>query len=275
MTHERLNMRIGTRPGHRPVCHIIMANKGGVGKSTIAKSLIELVILAGMAVQAVDADIDTPDVADLLRQRDAINLSDAAGFSKLLNHIQSIPDQSAIVVSMPAGLQSRIEHHGQHFVEMLPTLNHDLGRSIAISYVIDDKLDSLQQLDGFLASCKGMPVNVIRNHFFGDDFTLFDNSETAKMIYGRGGQVIDFPALAPYIMRRLTNDRMFVSTARNVLPLGDAGELLRWWRIVSNTLTEAGYLPTQYVSAADASRDRREASDGTAQALEPTIVSAA
>ena len=273
MTHERLNMRIGTRPGHRPICHFIIANKGGVGKSTVAKSLIELVIIAGLAVQAVDADIDTPDVADFMRQQDAINLSHEAGFSKLLNHIQSISDQSAIVVSMPAGLQSRIEHHGQHFVEMLPTLNDDLGRSIAISYVIDDKLDSLQQLDVFLKSCKGMPVNVIRNHFFGDDFALFDTSETAKIVYDRGGQVIDFPALASYIMRRLTNDRMFVSTARSVLPLGDTGELLRWWRIVSNTLTEAGYLPTEDESAADGSTDLRL--DGASQDSEPAIVSAA
>ena len=222
----------------------VMGNKGGLGKSAVARTLAENLKLSFGSVEIIDADTGNPDVAKVFGVEIAFNLNKTDGFLDIINQIESTNPETPVVISFPAGLLERAFQHGSVFLDTLPDLPKMTNRPFRVVWLVDNKRDVVESLKEFLGYAPGIHVDVFRNLHFAspDGFGLFDSSKTRSAIIENGGKVIDFPALASRVMATITNNRFTIMQASTELPLGDRLELMRWWTLVCEAFRAGGYI---------------------------------
>ena len=226
--------------------YLIVGNKGGVGKSTYARILIELLQMAGFEVTIVEADRGIPDVGLTFGVTTAFNLHTPNGFLDLVNRLGEADAASPVVISTPGGLLERAAEDGKSFFDALGSLEDMIGRRVCLTWVIDNKRDSVESLSGFLRTAPGkLRIDVVKNLHFADvaGFELFDRSKTRAAVIARGGRILEMPALAERIAATMTNKRLTIAKAKAELPLGERIELLRWVEVCRAMLKDAAYLP--------------------------------
>jgi len=226
-----------------------MSDKGGPGKSTVAMSYIEYRQNMGVQVEIVDCDTGTPDVSKTFEVKTVFSFLRADGFMDFVNHIDSVDGDREIVVNFSAGSNEQAKVHGQAFLQALPRLPELVGRPLVVCWVADNKRDVLESLSDFYNESR-LTIDFVRNLHHGPEssFELFNNSNIRKMILKAGGQVMDFPALAPRVMVAKANKRLTVAKTGPILSLGDRLELERWWREVTRAFDQAGYGDTEFTS---------------------------
>ena len=228
------------------IIYLICGNKGGVGKSTFARTLIELLQMADFVVDIIEADKGIPDVGLTFGVRETCNLHHQNGFLDLINRLGTLSAMSPVVISTPGGLLERALEDGPSFFQALGQIEELIGHPVRVTWVIDNKRDSVETLAAFL---KVVPdtvgLDVVKNLHFADSarFELFNNSKTRATVVGRGGKILDLPPLAERIAETMTNRRLTIAKAYIELPLGERLELQRWVRECRTALISAGYLP--------------------------------
>lgn len=73
-------------------------------------------------------------------------------------------------------------------------------------------------------------VHVVRNGYFGDErkFELYNASKVRAAVESRGGKSVTLPDLADRVADDLYTQRLAISAAAKLLPLGNRAELFRW-----------------------------------------------
>lgn len=215
-----------------PPVWFVGGDKGGVGKSLVALSLLHHLQQRDQPVLLIETDTSNPDVWRCFRNESEIPselvlLDRADGWISLVNHCAEYPDR-AVVINTAARNSPGVTAYGGALNAALPNLERPL---IAL-WVINRQRDCLELFQKFFAALPEARAHVLRNLYWGteDKFELYNRSTLRKTIEGRGGLSLNFPELADRVADDLFTGRLNVARALQDLPLGNRAELRRWER---------------------------------------------
>lgn len=189
-------------------------DKGGVGKSTVATAIIDLLLEAGRKVALLEGDVDNADVAQRFAgsgmQIARVRMSDPSEYQTAVNKLSEFIDEAAataevIVVNLPANSSSTIDAEPEIFLDLLVAL--EVGIRVVISAGnTRSAADGLRQMltHGIAAQSKTL---VLAPAYLKDE-TLAERLRNAGIDLVR-----EYPRLAP--------DTMAVVLAHPTTPLLD------------------------------------------------------
>jgi len=198
--------------------HFIGGEKGGVGKSVVARLCTQYCIDRALPFVGVDADGSHGALlrfyADYARSVDLSRFESADEIISL-----AADEQRRVLVDLPAQsdrlLATWIQEAG------ILELAAENGVQVVFWHVIDDGKDALTTLDRLLARYEGAArYCIVKNLGRGQDFTLFDRSETRVRAARLGAAVLELPELHGAAMQKI--DRLDASfwSAMNVSRIG-------------------------------------------------------
>jgi hypothetical protein len=181
--------------------HFIGGEKGGVGKSVMARLLAQYYIDRDIPFTIYDADLSH---GAMLRYY--ADYSEAVDISKF-ESADRIAEQAAetgttAIVDMAAQASKPMSR----WVDESGLLEFagELGLTLTFWHVMDDGSDSLKLLEQMFETYGDSPdYVVVRNFGRGTDFTHFENSGAATLATQVGARTIDLPALHPPTMRKI------------------------------------------------------------------------
>ncbi len=197
--------------------HWVGGEKGGVGKSVVARLLAQYWIDRAISFKAFDTDRSH---GAMLRHysgyTEPIEPRRMEEFDRI---VAALDDQTEeIVVDLAAQTEADLE---EWLVagDVLDVIER-LGHALWFWYVIDDGKASVRLLADFLDRFEGkLHVVCVKNHGRGRNFVLFDESKLANRITQRGGAVIDLPELHGDSMRSIdAYDKSFWAAIHNTEP---------------------------------------------------------
>jgi hypothetical protein len=201
--------------------HFIGGEKGGVGKSVVARVLAQYAIDRGLPFVALDADSSHGALmryyADHTRPVDLTAFESADAIMTLATEAER-----RVLVDLPAQsdrpLAAWIGEAG------VLDLARESGVSVVLWHVMDDGKDSLLTLDRLMKRY-GTAVRyaIVENHGRGNDFSLFHQSATHAAALAQGAVVIALPELHAAAMAKIDRfDASFWAAVNNPALGGDA-----------------------------------------------------
>lgn len=197
--------------------HFVGGEKGGVGKSVLARLLAQYWIDRAVDFQAFDTDRSH---GALLRHyagyAEPIEVDRMEDFDQIVEAIDGGVEE--VVVDLAAQTERALEEWidaGEVF-ELLDRLGHEVW----YWYVIDDGKDSIRLLSALLDRLAA-PVRLVcvRNQGRAREFRLFDDAKLDARIAARGGDVIDLPSIHALSMHKIdAYDKSFWAAIHNVDP---------------------------------------------------------
>ncbi|HLK91965.1 MAG TPA: mobilization protein [Polyangia bacterium] len=181
--------------------HFIGGEKGGVGKSVVARLCAQYCIDRELAFAAADADGSHGALvrfyADYTRP---IDLADLASVDQIL--ALGTESDRRVVVDLPAQsdrlLGAWIDEAG------VLDLCAESGVRVVFWHVIDDGKDALSTLGRLLARYGDRArYCVVKNAGRGKAFTLFEQSATRAEAERLGAAVLELPELNPAVMQKI------------------------------------------------------------------------
>lgn len=184
-----------------PVIHFIGGEKGGVGKSVVARLLAQYYIDHDKAFQAYDADQSHGAMMRYYADfAEAVDPNDFESLDRIAETAANTGDD--VIVDLAAQTSRQlyrwIEECG------MTGMAGELGITIKMWHVMDDGSDSLRLLDELLDSYgDAVKYVVVRNHGRGKSFDAFNSSDVHRRALKGGAMFIDLPGLAPSTMRKI------------------------------------------------------------------------
>lgn len=218
--------------------YIIAGSKGGVGKSMLALVVIDQLRMQGKQVLYFETDTSNADVW-LCLERDSANapgeaidgvvmytikIDEEDGWIEMINIIDSHKDH-VVVIGTASRTTNAVRSYGGILRDTMPALQ----RKLVTLWVIDEQRDSMNQLKDHLSVFPDTVTHVVKNSKHGADaFGLYDESKLRVTIESKGGVSLVMPRLALCVVTSLYSDRLAISEALDVLPLGNKYALLNF-----------------------------------------------
>lgn len=216
--------------------YLIGGGKGGVGKSLVTMTLLDLLVCKGKDILLIETDTSNPDTCktygESIRYK-LLNLDVIDGWIELLNLCEQRVN-STVVINSAARSAEGVAAFGR-----LLNLNLTaLQRQLVTLWVINRQRDSLELLRGFMETMTNSMVHVLLNGYFGTAarFELYNNSKIRTLVQERGGKSVMFPALADRVSDDLYSMRLTIEHAMADFTVGNRAELERWRREVHQVL---------------------------------------
>ena len=194
--------------------HFVGGEKGGVGKSVVARLLAQYFIDRMIPWSGFDTDRSH---GALLRYyasyARSIDVDDMEELDTIVEHLQGGVEE--VVVDLAAQTESRLFEWAD--AGDVISLLERLGHACWFWYVIDDGKDSVNLLSSFLDRIgrRGHVVCVV-NRGRGSDFMLFEEAKLQNRLEQRGGDVFELGALHPGSMRKIdAYDKSFWAAIHN------------------------------------------------------------
>lgn len=190
---------------------VVSCRKGGVGKTTVAHSIIDFLDKAGDPPLIIEADTNNPDVGrvyDGKRDIKPVILQTPDDWGYLIDFVEQTNRSTVIntalgsMVDENAGALRAISGAGTHRVHVVMPIDDRQDTF----YFVEDMFDALKPQDGV----PGIPLLVLRNMKFGEPehFRILNESKLINEIKASGfAEVDDFPTLPEEIKKRLVDDR--------------------------------------------------------------------
>jgi hypothetical protein len=208
--------------------HLIGGEKGGVGKSVVARLLAQYCIDNTLPFVAMDADGSNGTLLRYYRDyARPVDLSRFESADEILLLASEDPNRR-VVVDLPA--QSERPLWAWIGESGVLSMASELGVSIVFWHVMGEGKESVLALERLLAHpAEGVHYCLVRNYGRGKDFSIFDNSEAKRLVEARGATVIDLADLHGPAMQKIDRfDASFWAAAHN--PLVGAESITRMER---------------------------------------------
>ncbi len=184
--------------------HLVGGEKGGVGKSTVARLLAQEFIDHNQPFVALDGD---QSHGDLLRfysdYTKPLNLRDNASADGIL--LSAMDADQAVLVDLPAQSASALQNWVQDSGVL--ELADELDIPVTIWHVTDgsrNSVDLLQRVIDDFSGHRGVSFVVVRNHGRGGNFdAFFDRSQVKTQAEARGARIIDLAKLDDNVMTNI------------------------------------------------------------------------
>lgn len=194
--------------------HFIGGEKGGVGKSVVARLVAQRCIDQNLPFYAFDAD---GSHGALLRHYAAfaapIDLSRFESADQIIGAATEV--EQRVIVDLPA----QSERFLTTWINEAKILELAAECSVAVSFwhVIDDGKDSITTLDRLLdGHGNHARFVIVKNHGRGRDFSLFDGSPVKSKAASLGATILELPALYAPVMQKIDQyDASFWAAAYN------------------------------------------------------------
>ena len=179
------------------VIHLIDGEKGGVGKSFVARTMIQYVLDRDLPFVAVETDRSNPDVAGIYQDvcKFAV-FSENEKQADRADRIFEYATEKPVIVSLP----SQVHRAVKAWIErnQLFELSSEYGVSFCKWFVTNGEYDSIKL---FLASLESLGNNMthvlVKNMGLCDEWSQIDGDELLqKQLAKYKVIVIDFPKLA-------------------------------------------------------------------------------
>lgn len=238
---------------------IVTGDKGGVGKSTFARALLQTYIDTNQNFAAFDADTSNPQIKrfygndcevlpfDIFTRGKADAFLDTLRtlMSPQLKKEQEIPDKPKSLFLLELPSQS-IQYFRLFEKEMgfFKVLSQDLDSRVTMIAVINRTKDSVNQLLQMHDFCNGqVDYLVVKNRFFGEPeaFERYDNSSLIKQVRDSEGvklPEIYMPDLIAHAYDYLDeNNYSFAQGIAQTEKLSVRGRVSRWMENFKESIT--------------------------------------
>ncbi len=189
--------------------HFADGNKGGVGKSFLARTLYQCLIDRGMPVMGVEADIDSPDFKGIYQDVQVSRFSEEELAGGQANDIinWAINEQTNIVVNLPATVHKPFALWLNQF--SILDVAEETGIELVKWFVCTGEYDSMKSLGVSLKTFGGAIPHVIVKNLKYPDWTFFDaDEETQGLIQQYQCPVIQLPKLTVSIANLILQQRL-------------------------------------------------------------------
>jgi len=204
--------------------YFVTGSKGGVGKSLVSMSVLDLL---GPSAILVETDTSNPDVAKIyggINATHPLDLDKKDGWIDLVN--LAAQSDAPVVINGAARSASGMSH-APLLISALP----ELQRELVVFFVMSRARDSLELLADHLEQLpfEDAKTWVLLNSFFGsaDKFALYHESKLKNTIEAKTGTLI-YPDLADRVHDSMIGGRLTICRAKEVMHTGEKVELLRW-----------------------------------------------
>ncbi len=215
----------------KPQLHFIGGEKGGVGKSVVARLLAQYWIDRGVGWRGFDTD--RSHGALLRYYTDYSKPLEVSRVEQLDNIIETaIETQCNVLIDLAAQTEDTL--HTWISDSDLLAMAEELGLDIYLWYVVDDGKDSINLLNRFLSRYGRNARNVVvLNHGRGDNFQPLKSSPAGEKIQEHDIPIIELKSLHKATMQKIDqNDKSFWAAVNNTDPeLGECLSIMERQRV--------------------------------------------
>ena len=181
--------------------HMVGGEKGGVGKSVLARVLAQYHIDREIPFKAYDGDLSHGALVRYYGEfADAVDMRNYESADRIA--VDAAESGCEVIVDLPA--QSSLTLDRWVADTGLVEFSNDIGVVLTLWHVMDDGTDSIRLLKKTLSTYGAGPDYVlVRNYGCGSDFSLFDESEEKKNAESVGARIMDLPSLHAGSMRKI------------------------------------------------------------------------
>ncbi len=178
---------------------LVHGDKGGIGKSTASRGLLDWSIREGKSYTAFDSDARNPHLYRYYNRIHNVKKTDVksqGGIDPVFNELSA--HNQNVLVDLPAGVGSSFDNI---MVEVdLNDALEELEARLTLVLVISRLKDSVDALETTMEAFKDVPTDfvIVKNLYFGeeDKFTRYDLSKTRKTALQNGAAEICMPDLS-------------------------------------------------------------------------------
>ncbi len=195
--------------------HFVGGEKGGVGKSTVARLLVQYCIDQKRDFTVLDADQSHGEMlrfyADFAQ---AVNLEDADDADRIFE-VAAEREQN-LIVDLPSQSQRQLDRWLTD--GGILELAREEGIPITFWHVLDDGKDGVNLLDRALdnyGSDDNVQFIVVKNEGVGANFGYFERSDACVKARQRGARFVVLPALSRKVMSKIDHQDLSFWAAVN------------------------------------------------------------
>lgn len=181
----------------------VTGNKGGTGKSTFARALLDRYLARGMEVTSFDADKETPSLSRFYSNIAPVQQLDMSKKNALDGLIECLYKDvpNIALVDLPAS-SARAFQDATSELDFFGWIKEETEYRVSIASVLSNQKVSVVTLKEMLDFFDKKNIDYIqfiavKNLFFGEDrdFAEYNNSKTRKHFADWGGREIAMPCL--------------------------------------------------------------------------------
>lgn len=206
---------------------LVGGDKGGVGKSTIARAVADYLEANSVTFLAYDGDDANPTFLRFFKNATRICTKTIKGFEPLINGLEAA--QTVQLVDLGAGTSITLSQFAEAtgFVE----LAHSLGARIVLLFALAPSSDSIALLKT-ISERYGSSIQYViaKSNAIPGTWDLWEGSKTRKRLVEEGAVEIEIPALDAEAYSRVDtlSLRWLAASTDKQLPLASRAYIHRW-----------------------------------------------
>jgi hypothetical protein len=223
---------------------LVTGDKGGTGKSTFARGLLDVLCHRGVQVAAYDGDRRNPQLFRHYRsiERGVMQLDVMApgGADRLLDDMESNV-APVMLVDLPAGAGAALEDFEREtgFLEGATELGYGVSL-VSVLSPVRDSVNALRLLMEVLGE-QASYVAVKNLHFGADEqFEIFDSSKAKQNLLQREGVMLSLPKLFSETYALVDNKSLTFRQASQELVMSQRRRVYQWLDVLEKELIVAG-----------------------------------
>lgn len=225
----------------------VTGDKGGTGKSTFARGLLDVLQHKGIEFTAYDSDKRNAQLYRYYKEQGdgvkRINILSRGGADALIDDMEQV-NSPVMLVDLPAGAGEAFERFEAE-MGLISTAN-ELGYQVSVVSVLSRVKDSVNALRIALEFAgDAVKTIAVKNLYFGepDKFRLFDGSKVRERLLEQAGMVITLPDLFDDTYELIDQQSLpFHQAAGDKSPLTRAhrSRVYQWLKLFEAEVSKAG-----------------------------------
>jgi hypothetical protein len=181
--------------------HFVGGEKGGVGKSVVARLLSQYFVDRAEPFAAIDADSSHATLLRTYKEfTQPVDLDVFSSADEIVN--RALGAERTVIVDLPAQSGRALAR----WIESADVVRfaREAGIGLTLWHVTDGSFDSIRDLERALDRwADSFAYVAVRNHGRARDFSLFEESDARRRVEQLGGRVVDLPELDGMTMARI------------------------------------------------------------------------